>query len=378
MHLLMVGTTAPSHVYPGLAVIAELVRRGHRVTYAVGERLAPLVAPTGADVLAHRSLLPTADEHWPQDVAQARHVFLDEQVAVLPLLEEQARPDAVLYDIGGYAGRVAARRWDVPAVQLSPAYVAWDGYEEDMAEHEAAVAAGPSGRRFAAALRDWLDAHGVTDDGEAFVGRPSACVVLVPRVLQPHADRVDPDRYVFAGPCPDPSRLTGWAPPPGDDRPLVYVGLGTAYTDRPDLYRLCLQVLGEDHRVVLASGKVDPADLGPLPRGAVVARVQPQLDVLAHADLFITHAGMGGAGEALWSGVPTVAVPQAVDQFLNAETLERIGAGVRLGAIEPAALRSAVAAARACAGRVRALQGEVRTTGGPVPAADAVERLATG
>ena len=107
-------------------------------------------------------------------------------------------------------------------------------------------------------------------------------------------------------------------------------------------------------------------------------RVQPQLDVLAHADVFITHAGMGGAAEALWNGVPTVAVPQAVDQFLNAETLERIGAGVRLGAAEPAALRAAVAAAHRCAPRARALREEVRSTGGPAVAADAVERLATG
>ena len=377
MRLLMVGTTAPSHVYPGLAVVAELVRRGHHVTYAVGERLAPLVAPTGAEVLAHPSLLPTADEHWPQDVAAAQHLFLDEQAAVLPRLEQPPKPDAVLYDIGGYAGRVAARRWNVPAVQLSPAYVAWDGYDEEMAAVDE-TAATPGGRRYAAALRGWLDAHGVPDDGTAFLGRPSACVVLVPRVLQPHADRVDPDRYVFAGPCPDPSRLTGWAPPPGDDRPLVYVSLGTAYTDRPDLYRLCLQALGQDHRIVLASGKVDPADLGPLPVGALVARVQPQLDVLAHAEVFITHAGMGGAGEALWYGVPTVAVPQAVDQFLNAETLERIGAGVQLGAVEPDALRSAVAAARGCAARVRELREEVRAGGGPVAAADAVERLAAG
>lgn len=375
MNLLMVGTTAPSHIYPGLSVIAELLRRGHHVTYAVGERLAPLVAPTGADVLVHPSLLPAADEHWPQDVAAAQHLFLDEQAAVLPRLVGLARPDAVLYDIGGYAGRVAARRWDVPAVQLSPTYVAWDGHEDDVAHQETAVT--PGRLDYVRALRGWLDAHGVPDDGEAFLGRPSACVVLVPRVLQPRADRVDPDRYVFAGPCPDLTRLTGWTPPPGDDRPLVYVSLGTAYTDRPDLYRLFLQVLGEDHRVVLASGKVDPAHLGPLPRGAVVDRVQPQLDVLAHADVFITHAGMGGAAEALWNGVPTVAVPQAVDQFLNAETLERIGAGVRLGAAEPAALRAAVAAAHRCAPRARALREEVRTTGGPAVAADAVERLAT-
>jgi UDP:flavonoid glycosyltransferase YjiC (YdhE family) len=56
--------------------------------------------------------------------------------------------------------------------------------------------------------------------------------------------------------------------------------------------------------------------------------VRPQLDILAFADVFITHAGMGGTVESLWFGVPTVSVPQAVDQFTNAAQLEAIGAGV--------------------------------------------------
>ena len=43
---------------------------------------------------------------------------------------------------------------------------------------------------------------------------------------------------------------------------------------------------------------------------AIAARTQPQLDVLDHADVFVTHAGMGSAAESLWFGVPTVAIPQ--------------------------------------------------------------------
>ena len=35
MRLLMVGVTAPSHIYPSLAVIRELIDRGHDVSYAV-------------------------------------------------------------------------------------------------------------------------------------------------------------------------------------------------------------------------------------------------------------------------------------------------------------------------------------------------------
>jgi MGT family glycosyltransferase len=182
---------------------------------------------------------------------------------------------------------------------------------------------------------------------------------------------------VFAGPVVDPTRMGRWAPAPGDERPLVYVSLGTAYTDRADVYRLCIEELAGTHRLVLATGKVDPASLGPLPEGVEAARTQPQLDVLEHADVFVTHAGMGGSVESLWFGVPTVAIPQAVDQFANAAMLEAIGSGVRLAPerLDAEGLREAVAAATARTGRARELRVQVRRSGGPAAAADAVERL---
>jgi UDP:flavonoid glycosyltransferase YjiC (YdhE family) len=120
---------------------------------------------------------------------------------------------------------------------------------------------------------------------------------------------------------------------------------------------------------VLATGKVDPATL---PAGVDAARAQPQLDVLKYADVFITHAGMGGTVESLWFGVPTVAIPQAVDQFTNAAQLEAIGAGVQLGERD---LREAVSAALERTPRARELREEVRRGGGTAKAADAVERL---
>ena len=88
---------------------------------------------------------------------------------------------------------------------------------------------------------------------------------------------------------------------------------------------------------------------------------------------FITHAGMGGAVESLWFGVPTVAIPQAVDQFTNAAQLEAIGAGVQLAPEQ--SLGDAVAAALQRAPRARELREQVRRGGGTHLAADAVERL---
>lgn len=373
----MAGVTAPSHVYPSLALISELVSRGHRVSYVVGERLGELVAATGAEVVAHPSLLPDGEHSWPEDPGEAIRLFLDEAIAVLgPLLDRNERPDAVLYDIGGFAGRVAAARWGVPAVQLSPTYVAWEGFEQDTAEQTTALKASPSGQRYYATLRSWLADNDVHLDADTFLGRPDSCVVLIPRVLQPNADRVDP-RYVFAGPCIDPTRTESWAPEPGDDRPLIYVSFGTAYTNQPEVYRLCVEQLARTHRLVLATGKVDPAALGAVPAGVHAARIQPQLDILQHAAVFITHAGMGGAAESLWFGVPTIAIPQAVDQFVNAARLEQIGAGVHLPAdqLNAESLRTAVEAAAAKTERVRALRSDVRSSGGTAIAADTVERL---
>jgi UDP:flavonoid glycosyltransferase YjiC (YdhE family) len=125
MHFAMAGVTAPSHVYPGLAVIDELVSRGHRVSYLVGEQLAELVTPTGAEAVTYESALPRADDNWPEDAGAAMQLFLDESMTALASLHGVSDVDAVLYDIGGFAGRVAAVGWGVPAVQLSPSMVAW-------------------------------------------------------------------------------------------------------------------------------------------------------------------------------------------------------------------------------------------------------------
>ena len=222
-----------------------------------------------------------------------------------------------------------------------------------------------------------MDENSISIHGDAFLGRPDACVVLIPRELQPNAERVD-SRFVFTGPCVDMCRMTGRTPETDDERPLVYVALGTAYTENLPIYRTSVAALGAEYRLVIATGKVDPSRLGPLPTSATAARKQPQLDVLAHADVFITHAGMGSAAESLWFGVPTVAIPQAVDQFTNASLLQAAGTGVHLPDkhVSADSLRAAVAEALARRTRARALRDEVRRDRGPAATADAVERAA--
>lgn len=392
MHVCVVAASAPSHMYPHLAVVHELVDRGHRVSYVVGAHLAGLVEPTGATVVACSSVLPGAPgapAAWADDdpVAGMR-LFLDEALHVLPQLSaafDGDRPDVVLYDIGGMAGPVAAQRWDVPSAQLSPSYVAWDGYHRDMGDQLTALFDSPSGRAYRHAFNEWLATSGTTLTFEQVTGEPRRCLVLIPRVLQPNADRVG-DAYRFVGPCIDPRRADpgDWTPPPGDG-PLLLTAFGTAFTQRPDVYRNAIAALEDTGwRMVLATGaRVSADDLGPVPDWVQVRAVVPQPAVLARADAFLTHAGMGSCTEGLWYGVPMVAVPQAVDQFTNADQLEAAGIGTHLRADPPSRqdIRDALlrlTSDPAVRLRLDIIRDETRRAGGPVRAADAVEEVADG
>lgn len=382
-HIAMVTIGAHGHVNPSLPVLTELVRRGHRVTIAVPAPFAATAASTGATPLIYRSLLPdeTHGQRWPDGLIEAVTLFFDEAQHLLPQLVgafEHDRPDVVLYDIAAYSARALALRWDIPLVQLSPAMVAWDSYEQDMAEAVAQIRDDPAGQDYQRRFAAWLQAQDVPLSMDEFLGRPPRCVVLIPRVLQPHADRVDSEVYTFVGPCLDARSHQGDWPAPG--RPLVLVSLGSAYTDAPQFFRDCAAAFsGLGWQVVLAIGRhVDPVQLGTLPSGVEVHAWVPQLAVLRHASLFVTHAGMGGCSEGLFEGVPMIAVPQAVDQFTNAEMLVKAGVAVALqkDEVDPSTLRSAALAlldSPEVAARCQSLAKELRAAGGAARGADIVE-----
>lgn len=131
-HVAMIGSPVVSHVLPGLEVIRELVRRGHRVTYADAPNVAGLVASTGAEFVPRTTTLPVADNNWPDDPIAAMTLFLDDAIHALPQLRahyDEDPADLYLYDIGSYPGRVLGEAQNRPLVQLSPTYVAWEGYQ---------------------------------------------------------------------------------------------------------------------------------------------------------------------------------------------------------------------------------------------------------
>lgn len=383
-HIAMIGVPVVSHVLPGLAILRELVARGHRVTYANDPAVADLITATGAEFLPYGSVLPFADNDWPADPIAAMDVFLDEAVQALPQLSalyDRDRADLYLYDIGAYAARALAESQDRPVLQLSPTFVAWDGYDDGMA---AALWTLPGADAYRAKFARWLAGSGaVTTDVDTFSSRPARALAMIPRAMQPHADGVDAGVVTFVGPCFGSRADRGaWNRPAGAENVLL-ISLGSAYTKQPEFYRRCLEAYGDlaGWHVVLQIGKyVDPEELGRVPDNVEVHSWVPQLSVLEQADAFVTHAGMGGSSEGLHAGVPMIAVPQGAEQFMNADRLVELGVARRIDTADATAgaLRTALTGLVTdpeVARRSARLRAGVRAEGGTARAADLVEEM---
>lgn len=383
-HIAMVGVPLVSHVLPSLPLIRELVARGHRVTYANDPVVADRIESTGAELVPCPSTLPVADNNWPDDPIATAGLFLDDAVRALPRLRavyDDDPADLYLYDIGAYAARALAEAQGRPLLQLSPTFVGWDGYEEEVASHLRKL---PGADAYRERFARWLTESGATTtDVDAFSGPPSRALALIPRAMQPHADRVDSDTVTFVGPCFDSAAVAdGWTRPAGADRVLL-VSLGSAYTHRPAFYRACIAAFGDLpgwHVVLQIGAYTDPGELGTVPSNIEVHSWVPQRAILDQADAFVTHAGMGGCGEGLLAGVPMIAVPQGAEQFMNADRLVELGVARRVDTDDAtsetlrAALRDLVTDPER-AQRSARLQSAARTEGGTPRAVGLVEDM---
>jgi UDP:flavonoid glycosyltransferase YjiC (YdhE family) len=116
-----------------------------------------------------------------------------------------------------------------------------------------------------------------------------------------------------------------------DARPLVYVTLGTVFSNPVAQQAAIDGALDCDARVIVTVGpQGDPAALDTRGGPVKIARWIPQTQVLEKAALLVSHAGSGSFLGALRVGIPQLCLPQAADQFRNSDSLSRTGAGTTL------------------------------------------------
>ncbi|MDA8383395.1 MAG: glycosyltransferase [Betaproteobacteria bacterium] len=169
-----------------------------------------------------------------------------------------------------------------------------------------------------------------------------------------------PSTHRFVGPLPwSPSvqRPAWWDEMP-EDRPIVYVTLGSS--GESALLGCVLEGL-RDLPVFVVAATAGRGRPGTIPPNARVSDFVPGAEAAARARLVICNGGSPTSYQALAAGVPVIGLPGNLDQYLNITLLETAGAGrmLRAGKVQANSLRSAVRDMLADpqpAARARALQ----------------------
>ena len=388
-HIAFFNIPAIGHIMPTLAVVTELVRRGHRVSYTSIEKRRPLIEAAGAQLHTYRSLRPSDSD--PTIQAPPRHGYISQ--SLLSFVEEaentftqlepryrEDRPDLIVFDRMAFAGRVLAAKLGVPMVQLWPMLVSNEHWSL-AGVPDTFDPADPVYVAYGAKLESFLSVHCPRlDPAEFLTPVLDRHIAFYPWRFQYQGELFD-RRYCFVGPClrPAPGQ---WRP--AGDKPVLLATLGTIYNLDPGFYRCCVEAFAASpwHVVMAVGERIDRGTLGRLPSNVEVHRVVPQLDILAHASALVCHAGMGGIMEAMSRAVPVLAVPQTLEQEANAARIEELGLGAQIppARLTATSLRETVemlAKDNAVADRVAAMRRDIQAAGGTSRAADIIEECLT-
>jgi MGT family glycosyltransferase len=378
-HFAFFNTPAMGHLAPTLGVVEELVRRGHRVTYAATKDYAELVGATGATVLPYESqidpqrIVPPGAPDW---LARVLMGSVRESECVAAVADEHFAddiPDLLAYDISvQFGGGVLGRKWNRPRVKfysVSPTnrripreYVG-EGYDEIVSRLQA----------FAAD-------YGVTGvDFDEFVADPEAMnIVSVPKAFQFQSDEFD-DTFAFVGPCLRAHDFEGDWQPPANGHPVVLITLGTSFNEQPDFFRACADAFADQPwHVVMALGPGMTAEsIGELPPNVETHPWISMQTVLKHTAVFVCQGGNGTIMQSLYSGTPLVIVPQVgeTDQLADQIRDLHLGEVFHRDDVTGERIRDAVLRLHAdetVQRSIRDMRTHVREAGGATRAADEI------
>lgn len=399
-YIVFLSVPAYGHLNPALPIIAELVRRGHRVSVFDEPPFESVIEATGAEFVAYPPAMSMEDMAavlMNGDLMATFELFVRASAPLYDfclntLLEDI--PNAIVIDGIALWGEMVGRRLTVPTVVTSPFFayeIGRNGAPGELAHNL---------RRFLPRLPklvwNWirLGLKGVyllPLHWPLLPMRGNLTLMLTSRELHPPSPIFRRRGWAFVGAMIEPAtRRDRFDLSRLDGRPVIYVSLGTLIFGKSDFYERCIEALADfPGQVLLSAGR--GSDLGRFahaPDNFIVEQTFPQLDILQRTAIFITPAGLNSVQEALWYGVPMVAVPQHFEQLHNAEAVERGGAGVSLlaeafgGRVEPAELRGAVdrvaADLEGYRARATALGASLKAAGGFRLAADRIEAMTRG
>ncbi len=345
-----------------LAITKELARRGEQIDCYCFEDLRKPVESAGAIFCE----LPKMKEA-PEDVTLQSRV-IEYSLDAIPILLKQLesdRPKLLIFTSKCLWGAVLADLLDVPTVCIHTNFLLPPSFFPPIRVLLAAypIAEIPKylrlfhrDRRLWQQLREKYPIERI-EERDLFKLQPNCTnlrgdlnIVYTSEEFQIQRSQFG-ENYYFTGPCYIERNFDPDLPLERNEienKSIIYVSLGSVklYNNKTYFFEKCLQAFKDSDRIVVMAvgSELDIESLKPIPSNFRIRNYIPQLNILKHASVFITHGGTNSIWEALLNKVPVVVFPQGGDQYLVANRVEELGLGVwiKQKKIQPKQLRKVV------------------------------------
>ncbi|MDZ3952286.1 macrolide family glycosyltransferase [Bacillus thuringiensis] len=340
-NVLVINLPAEGHINPTLAVISELIQRGENVVSYCIEDYRRKIESTGAEFRAFENFLPQSNimdrinkEESSLEVWSHMMQATDRIVSAILKEIKEEKYDYVLYDNHFVVGYIVATMLKLPKISSCTTFAVNEHVNfKEAFEQKKIDENSPVYQSCMTEMHQWKEKYGITctslQDIMNFPG--DLTLVYTSKEYQPYSETF-PDSFKFIGPSITTRKEVGEFPIETLTDKVIFISMGTVFNEQPDLYEKCFEAFKSlDAIIVLVVGKkIDSKQLKNIPGNFKIFNYVPQLIVLQHTDVFVTHGGMNSTSEALYYGVPLVVIPVTGDQPVVAKRVVEMGAGVQL------------------------------------------------
>ena len=340
-NVLVINFPGEGHINPTLAIVSELIRRGRqlfRIVLKILERRLKQQVQNSEfeNFLSQINIMERVNEGG-SPLTMLSHMMEASERIVTQIVEETKREkyDYLIYDNHFPVGRIIANVLQLPSVSSCTTF-AFNQYITFNDEHESREVdeMNPLYQSCLAGMEKWNKQYGMkcTSMYDIMNHPGDITIVYTSKEYQPRSDVFD-ESYKFVGPSIATRKEIGSFPIEHlKDEKVIFISMGTVFNEQPELYEKCFEAFKDvEATVVLVVGKkINISQFENIPDNFKLYNYVPQLEVLQHADVFVTHGGMNSSSEALYYGVPLVVIPVTGDQPLVAKRVNEVGAGIRL------------------------------------------------
>ncbi|PFU26959.1 macrolide family glycosyltransferase [Bacillus cereus] len=341
-NVLVINFPGEGHINPTLAVVSELIQRGETVVSYCIEDYRKKVEATGAEFRVFENFLSQINimervNEGGSPLTVLSHMIEASERIVTQIVEEtkEEKYDYLIYDNHFPVGRIIANILQLPSVSSCTTF-AVNQYINFHDEQEARQVdeMDPLYQSCLAGMERWNKQYGMKCNSMYdIMNHPGdITIVYTSKEYQPRSEVFD-ESYKFVGPSIATRKEVGSFPTEDlKNEKVIFISMGTVFNEQPALYEKCFEAFKDvDATVVLVVGKkINISQFENIPKNFKLYNYVPQLEVLQHADVFVTHGGMNSSSEALYYGVPLVVIPVTGDQPFVAKRLTEVGAGIRL------------------------------------------------